>query len=370
MRVDGIGPQDASIALVGEAPGADEARLGEPFVGKSGKLLNSMLSAVDLVREDIYITNVFKHRPPNNNLDLWCDSKKVVSTSYDDIRAGLKKDWPKFPWPENYGWDSMGSSGKYLKPEYLTCIPQLKAEMEGLPNLNVIIAAGGKAVWALLGDAGITKVRGTVCEGVLTNHKVVPTFHPAFILRGNWKYHPVVLFDFLKAKKESEFPEVRRPEREILISPTIRDLADFEKELREAEIVSVDIETARGLITHIGFAPSEKRALVVPFFDFLRDKFKYWTTFEDHLAAWLWCKKILEDPTILKLGQNFLYDIQNLLQTAGIAVRGFKEDTMIMHHSLYPEMDKSLGFMGALYTSEAAWKLLARHRADELVKED
>lgn len=62
----GTGREDADLMIVGEAPGADEDRTGEPFVGRAGQLLNKILAAVGFTREEVYITNILKSRPPNN----------------------------------------------------------------------------------------------------------------------------------------------------------------------------------------------------------------------------------------------------------------------------------------------------------------
>ena len=64
--VFGVGNADADIVFIGEAPGQKEDEKGEPFVGAAGKFLNEMLAAADLKREDVYITNIVKYRPPNN----------------------------------------------------------------------------------------------------------------------------------------------------------------------------------------------------------------------------------------------------------------------------------------------------------------
>jgi len=61
------GPADAPLMVIGEGPGADEDALGEPFVGAAGKFLNEMLAMIDLKREDVYITNIVKYRPPNDS---------------------------------------------------------------------------------------------------------------------------------------------------------------------------------------------------------------------------------------------------------------------------------------------------------------
>lgn len=64
--VFGVGPPDADLMVIGEAPGADEDRRGEPFVGRAGKLLDKILQAIDFDREEVYIANILKSRPPNN----------------------------------------------------------------------------------------------------------------------------------------------------------------------------------------------------------------------------------------------------------------------------------------------------------------
>ncbi|MDX1673073.1 MAG: uracil-DNA glycosylase, partial [Balneolaceae bacterium] len=68
--VFGVGNPDADLVLIGEAPGAEEDRQGEPFVGAAGKLLNKILDAINFSREDVYIANILKHRPPNNRNPL------------------------------------------------------------------------------------------------------------------------------------------------------------------------------------------------------------------------------------------------------------------------------------------------------------
>ena len=66
QTVFGVGKRDASLFVIGEAPGADEDRQGEPFVGRAGQLLNAMLRAIGLPRQEVYIANILKCRPPNN----------------------------------------------------------------------------------------------------------------------------------------------------------------------------------------------------------------------------------------------------------------------------------------------------------------
>ena len=73
IQVPGEGAKDAKLVIVGEAPGAEEARQRRPFVGASGNLLNECLSLANIARPTIYITNVIKVRPPDNNIKLYLD---------------------------------------------------------------------------------------------------------------------------------------------------------------------------------------------------------------------------------------------------------------------------------------------------------
>jgi DNA polymerase len=136
--VFGTGNANADLMFVGEAPGADEDVQGEPFVGRAGQLLTKIIEAIGLVRADVYIANVIKCRPPGN----------------------------RNPEPV----------------EVATCEPFLSTQID-IIRPKVIVALGTFAAHALLkSDVPISRLRGRVHDfrgGI----KLVPTFHPAFLLR-------------------------------------------------------------------------------------------------------------------------------------------------------------------------------------------
>jgi uracil-DNA glycosylase len=135
--VFGVGNPDARLMFVGEAPGEDEDLKGEPFVGKAGQLLTKMIEAMGLRREDVYICNTVKCRPPNNR-----------NPELDELAA---------------------------------CEPFLKAQLAAVKP-EVIVTLGKFAAQALLRDqTPITRLRGQwrEYEGI----PVMPTFHPAYLLR-------------------------------------------------------------------------------------------------------------------------------------------------------------------------------------------
>ncbi len=340
------GPLSAKIMLVGEAPGKQEELVGLPFIGTSGQELTCMLKEAGLDRSSIYLTNVFYERPPGNKLEEFCGSRADVGGGYH---------LPPL------------SSGKYVLPQYLGCLERLRAEIETV-RPNIIIAAGGTASWALLQAPKITTVRGTVADCTLVpGVKVIPTFHPSMVLRA-WQNRPVVLADLMKAKRESLSPELTRPERTIYYNPSVFDLPRIEQDLLAASILGTDIETKLGTITCIGFAPSPSVSYVIPFFDPRQKSGSYWPTPEQERAAWQMVDRVLSSP-IPKVFQNGLYDLQYLLKM-GLHPRACTEDTMILHHARFPEMQKSLGFLGSIYTNEASWKLLRRRGEASNKKEE
>jgi len=136
--VFGVGNRSARWMIIGEAPGMDEDRQGEPFVGRAGQLLNSMLKAVGLAREQVFIANILKSRPPNNR-----DPKP------EEVRA---------------------------------CIPYLYRQIE-LVNPALILCVGRIAAQTLLEvDTPIGKLRGVVHK-IAANRPMVVTYHPAYLLR-------------------------------------------------------------------------------------------------------------------------------------------------------------------------------------------
>jgi uracil-DNA glycosylase len=322
-----------SILICGEAYGKDEEQEGRPFVGASGKLLNQMLRMAGIEREECYVTNVLNLRPkPSNDIKNCCGPKA----------EGIQGLPPLAP-------------GKYLRAEYKAELDRLYAEVDR-QRPNLILALGATAGWAFLRSTGISKIRGSTAESPYG--KVLPTFHPAAIMR-DWSLRPIVIADLHKAKREAEFPEVRRPPREVWIEPNLSDIGHFfTNYIWPAPIVSLDIETVGDMITCVGLAPSIDRSIVIPFFDPLKPGKNYWPTSEEERVAWRYIQAVCERKRTLF--QNGMYDIHFLWRTMGIKVLCAEEDTMLLHHALQPEMNKGLGFLGSIYTDEASWKLMRK----------
>ena len=135
--VFGVGNPDADLMFVGEAPGGDEDIQGIPFVGRAGQLLTKMIEAINLRRDDVYIANVIKCRPPGN----------------------------RNPEPD----------------EIAQCEPFLFQQIAAI-NPKVIVALGAFAAKTLLrSEESISRLRGNIYD--FRGARLIPTFHPSFLLR-------------------------------------------------------------------------------------------------------------------------------------------------------------------------------------------
>ena len=324
------------IMLVGEAPGQQEELIGLPFKGKAGQELNTMLREAGINRFDCSLTNVFLSRPPNNELEAWCVSKAEVTHNLGPL-----------------------GSGKYIRDDLAGEVERLREEILSVKP-NLVVALGAVPCWALLRAPYIKKLRGTVVESTLVpGQKVLPTYHPAYILR-QWGDRPIAITDLQKARRQAAFPEIRRPKREVWIEPTLSDIRRFiETYLRPARKIAWDIETARGLITCISFSPNPWLALVIPFVDWRNPGYSYWPTQAEEVTAWAMVQEILDLP-VAKITHNGFYDMHQTWKHVGICPAPEYEDTMLLAHSQTSEMEKSLGFLGSIHTDEPAWKLMRK----------
>ncbi len=322
------------IAIVGEAWGEAEEKAQTHFVGYSGQELTRMLDDAGIHRSECYLTNVFCIHPPGNQVEFFCGPKAEGITGYPAL-----------------------TKSKYCRTEFIPELERLGEEILGV-NPNIIIALGNTASWALLGRTAISKYRGTteLSTHTATGYKVLPTYHPAAVCR-QWELRPTTVMDLMKAARESEFPEIRRPAVSVHIPETIADLESFYAlHIVGCQTLAIDIETSGQQITCIGFAPSREHALVIPIFDRRRKNRSYWPDAVSEGQAWGFIRKLLLDRAIPKVMQNGMYDIAFLWRSYGLKVFNAEHDTMLLSHALQPESLKGLGYLGSIYTDHGAWK--------------
>lgn len=300
-------------------------------------------SKAELSEASLRLTNVFMDQPPSNNLDFWCTKK-----------ADLPKDYPNLP--------ALTKSGGYIRPEFFPHLWRLHEELLNV-RPNLIIAAGNTACWFLLATSAISRLRGYVHASPYG--KVLPTFHPAAVLRA-WHTRPIVVGDLLKARRQAAFPEIVRPRREVWIEPSIDDIIRFHNEhLKLAETIPFDIETERSLIKCISLGRDSSHAIVIPFIDRRKPDFLYWQSAEEHAYAINLVRAGLELPQP-KVTQNGPYDVQWIWKQWGFTPVNWTKDTLLAHWSVFPEMPKSLEFMGSAHTDEAPWKFWHRTATDKV----
>jgi len=334
-----------AILIIGEAWGREEELAQAPFVGTSGKLLTRLLTAAGIDRSACFLTNVINHHPKGDDFNEFCGEISVALPGY----------------PAHHG-------ARYVHRRFGDELSRLAREIR-LYKPNVCILLGNTAMWAMLGKSGIAKWRGAtdVSTHTVAGVKCLPTYHPAAVSREYSLRHTVIM-DLQKAERQSHFKEIRWPEREIWIDPTLEDLYEFERRfLRPDCIIAVDIETFGSQVTTIGFSPRPDISLVVPFYDGRGKGRSYWSTHDYECEAWRFVRKVLQDSSRRKVFQNGLYDIAFLYRSVGIKVKGAEHDTMLMHHSMQPESLKGLGYLGSIYTEERSWKHM---RSTTTIKQD
>lgn len=321
------------MLIVGEFLSPTDVERGGPFLDNTGKMFRAWLSQSGINPRDCQFTNV---------VNVQASSYKALVGPKELAAKGTR----------------FVKRGEYLRAEFIPHLESLYSLINSTKP-NLVLAVGDLALWALTDESSIKNNRGRVTPGraQISGVKVLPTYSARQVIV-EWPNKPILLADLDKARREDMFPEIRRPQRFIHLHPTLDDLESFFEEfIVPATELSVDIETKGTMITCVGFAPSPSRALVVPFFTESHKDGNYWRTAREEYIAWQWVKRVLRHGA-KTFGQNFQFDAQHLWRSMGIKCPFFSDDTMLMHHSLYPELNKGLGFLASVYTDELSWKFM------------
>lgn len=318
IYVPGYGPSSAKLAVVGEAPGADEERLGRPFVGQSGKMVDDLLRNSGIFPDSVYKTNIVKIRPPGN-----------------DIRA-------------------LSALGRTIED----FLPQLWEELDTLKP-NCILAIGNTALKYLTGLVGIEKYRGSIVTAK-NGIKTVGTIHPASLLHAesegmsSWKDLTYIQWDFNRAVNQASSPRYDPPRRDLQVCKSVLQLDRFLFDHRNSKYAALDIETYNTIPICLGIAFNRCESLSVPLFDIIGKS--------DRPFIWRTLAEFLYSSSTRKIGQNFKFDQQlmfccNDYQTNfGFEINNFYFDTMLAFRTLYPELPSSLQFIASVMTEEVYWK--------------
>jgi uracil-DNA glycosylase family 4 len=356
-RIPPAGRPDSAIAIIGEAAGAEEHNQLRPFVGMAGGVLDTCLHAAGLIRAECYITNVIRVKPSKNDIA------------------------PYFVKPMNGpGW---------FTPAGLDWVEELWEDLAKNQH-NVLVPVGNCALSALTGLSNITKYRGyfiAVPEKIgwktpsgwtyltppaaLIGRKVLPTIHPAATLeragQGSiaGKRNPAILryliaADLRKAKDFSGTRELMRPERNIRIVTRFEEAIDVIDYYEHYEgVTAFDIEVLNYCLSCFSIADSGDSVTSIGVYDTMSEiqEVKLYQALQRYLLS-----------PYPKIMQNGIFDTHFLrqeygLETYGITDPAIYKDTMIAHHVIYPDMPKSLAFLGSLYGgTQEYWKDMAKFK--------
>ena len=338
----GDGKPDAPIMVVGEAWGEEEERTHIPFTGRSGRELSTMLHEAGLMRSDCYFTNVVNSRPPGNDIGAWIAETKSAIT-----------------------FDMRELNGKWCKPIIWEGYASLLKEID-LVKPRLIIALGNTPLWALTGRSGIVKWRGSLLD--FRGIRVVPTYHPAAVLR-MWEWRTIAIHDLARAARELE-RRTPPPEWRFLIAPTLGEVLYRLNVLSNRALlfdqdvwIDFDIETVKGHIRCFAISWSPLETLCVPLMQ-AGTIAPYWTPEEEGLILWhVW--KLFTRPGVKLRGQNLLYDFQYVYRHWHF-IPNLGQDTMLTHHVLWSGMPKSLLYQASMYAEYFCnWKDMVRHNEEK-----
>jgi uracil-DNA glycosylase len=297
------GPEDAKILFVGEAPGEMEEQKRQPFVGESGQLLMSTLGRAGVMREEVRLANLCHYRPQGNDFKILVGSPQLEE-GQRELREYVKRHKP-----------------------------------------TVICALGSQALEFLTGKKGIHAWRGSILQHEATGIKIIPTFHPAAVLRDRSLY-PIFDTDIRRVIGDSTTPDLNLPKRTFIIDPQGLDLEYYTQLLCESDRVAVDIESVKNS-THIlcvGFSPRPDLGICIPFKD------------APHTQNAV--NRILTSPSI-KIFHFGTFDTE-MLHLNGHETINYWWDTLTAQHVLNAELPRGLDFLASIYTREPYYKSSGR----------
>ena len=315
MKVMGYGNKDSAITIVGEAPGEQEVAKGRPFVGRAGQHLAMLCNKAGVNFTDLYLTNVVKERPPNNDISHFINLEKE-------------------PRPTQ---------------AYIQYEAELLEELRQTTS-NVIVACGAVPLWALCRQKGITKWRGSILESVtLPGRKVIPIIHPAAALR-QYIYNHLIVHDLRRVKEESVFPDIQLPEYDVHMRKSADEVLAYIHSIKGGRI-GFDIEVVKEQVDCLSIAKSKKEAMCIAFQEKSRDVY----SIEDETDIWRAIALLLQNPDVEKVMQNAVFDCSFLFTRYGIRTVNV-HDTMIAQGLLTPGFPKDLGFISSIHTRHPYYK--------------
>ena len=300
------------VLFIGEAPGKTEQETGLAFQGRAGKLLQKTLQEIGIT--DFAIANVVACRPEGLNAYGKVIDRKPTST---EIR---------------HCGDNFDAIVNHIKPRF-------------------IVALGATACTRLKVKGGITAVRGVMCE--TPYGKVLPIFHPAYILRSpNFKVEFKQDLNLLKSFIEGNV-DIKKPQGDYIIIEDPTEMEALEKDMDSRKAFSFDIETDGlrffdSVIMGIGFCNRVGQAYYVPLHKSV-SKEPYWGEHQEDVIDSL--RRIMTN-SVKKMAHNGKFDVKFIEHQWEIKVRNFAVDTMLLHYILDENRPHGLKTLAGFYFPE------------------
>jgi len=306
------GPLDAKICFIGEAPGAEEVQAHRPFVGPAGRVFDRLLARAGINRQECRLENVIQERPLDNDISHFIDLSKKTAV---------------------------------ITPAARQHIDQLSTRLDKC-KANVFVPLGNVPMFILTGLKDITKRRGSILKAnspIMANsvldRKVIPTIHPAAVLR-QYIFQHFIAVDLRRIKSQSEFPEVKYLERKLILEPSFDEVVCYIQKCIDNDIIGFDTECHSNEVSHVSLSISSTDAICIPLYD---GGLNYFTP-DQEVKVWQALKWLLEAPHVTKLGQNIIFDNTLAFTRYGIVVRPI-EDTMVAAAITHPDFPKGLDFL-------------------------
>lgn len=327
MKVNTVGPHNAKIMFVGEAPGEKENEEGRPFSpnAPAGKTFSWLLSQAGINRDECLVGNVARMRPPHNRMDYYFLDKECI-----------------FPKPELSNWI------EELKQDIIRYKP------------NIVVGLGAYALWALTGEKYISKYRGYTMESTLVSgQKVLCTYHPSNVNR-EWKNHFPALMDLKKAKYHSQSPKMPTDSRTLIYNASRSQMIQYCKDMinnEDYKRIVLDIETIQPgcHISIIGLSHTPKYGIS----SWIVNGSPCYPE-NDEFELWYWIDKLLTSKEIIM--HNASFDAVVSLLNHGIYIDKIYMDTLIAAHVVWPELPRDLGFLSSICLDVPPWKTLSRQQ--------
>lgn len=333
------GHPGARIMVVNEFPTKEEMLKGVAMSGSGGYEFNKMLAEAGIMRSECWMTYVARVCPKGYTVDGFFPKLKR------DIDHTLH----------------VHHNGKYVHPKVMEGLSLLEKEIE-LIKPDIIISLGNTALWALTGEWGIKTWRGSLSH--FKGIPVMPTWTPQYVLR-DWQARATAVQDLQRVVKIRTEGVAVEPDWKFILRPTFDEAVECLRSLIHRCSggplrIASDIETSAGHITCHGLAWSDTEAITIPYVARSTDGTDIWTRDywsveqEGKIQFLLW--KLLTHQNCHVVGQNYCYDTAYIWENNHF-IPNVVDDTLILQHTMFPGMDKGLGFLASIHSdTHVYWK--------------